>query len=143
MDGHDAADRRLAKLGGAPRFSRRRLVGSSGVGLATTGFGAGLATQVRAQEATPMATPTPDASVGLAGLAFEDPEFDGQFLRVLDGVFYGCADIGECFVTARRVVPGDHDSWLTEWRATAERVYAAAEKSRDGGHLVSAREAFH
>lgn len=89
-----------------------------------------------------MATPTADAPVGLAGLAFENPEFDGQFLRVLDTVVYGCADIGECFVTARRIVPGDHDSWRTEWRATADRVFVAAESSRFAGHPVSAREAY-
>lgn len=89
-----------------------------------------------------MSTLAAEAPVGLAGLAFENSEFDGQFLRVLDTIYYGCADIGECFVTARRIVPGDHGSWLVEWRATADRVYAAAEASRNAGHPVSARESY-
>lgn len=89
-----------------------------------------------------MATPTTGTPVGLAGLAFENAEFDGQFLRALHAVIEGGADIGECFVTARRIVPGDRGSWLTEWRATADRVYGFAAASRDAGHDVSAREAY-
>jgi alpha-beta hydrolase superfamily lysophospholipase len=89
-----------------------------------------------------MATPTTTAPVGLTGLAFSNPEFDGQFLRTLDLIVSGGADIGECFTTARRIVPGDHESWLVEWRATADRIFASAETSRAAGHTVSAREAY-
>lgn len=88
-----------------------------------------------------MSAPTvaPDT---LTGLAFDDPEFEGQFLRALDVIFMGGADIGECFMTARRIAPGDQDAWHSEWKATADRVYAAAEQSVSGGHIVSARESF-
>ena len=78
----------------------------------------------------------------LRGLVFIDSEFDGQFLRALDTIVSGGADVGECLVTARRIVPGDHESWLTEWRATADRVFAAAEASRAAGHAVSAYEGY-
>lgn len=80
--------------------------------------------------------------VDLRGIAFSEPEFDGQFLRALDAVPSGGADIGECFVTARRIVAGDHDSWHREWTATADRIYAAAQESLAAGHRVSAHDAF-
>ncbi|HYH10767.1 MAG TPA: hypothetical protein VD789_00335, partial [Thermomicrobiales bacterium] len=82
-----------------------------------------------------MITTTP-APTTLTGLAFDDPEFDGQFLRALDTIFTGGADIGECFMTARRITPGDEEGWLAEWRATADAVYAAAEVSLAAGHTV-------
>lgn len=73
---------------------------------------------------------------------FDDPEFDGQFLRALDTIFYGGADIGECYSTAHRIPEGDEDAWHREWYGTGERVYGLAEDSRASGHLVSARQAF-
>ena len=88
-----------------------------------------------------MATPAA-ALTTLTGLAFADSEFDGQFLRALDTIFVGGADIGECFMTARRITPGDKESWLAEWNATGDTVYAAAEKSLAAGQTVSAREGF-
>lgn len=80
--------------------------------------------------------------VTLRGLAFTDDEFDGQFLRALDLVPAGGADIGECFVTARRIRSGDRDSWYAEWFALAERIHAVAERCARDGHLVSAFEAY-
>ena len=74
-----------------------------------------------------MATPAAPVTT-LTGIAFADSEFDGQFLRALDTIFVGGADIGECFMTARRITPGDKDSWLAEWNATGDAVYAAAER---------------
>lgn len=88
-----------------------------------------------------MTTPAA-ASATLTELAIADPEFDKQFLRALDTIFSGGADIGECFMTARRIVPGDPASWLAEWQATGDRVHAAAEQSLAAGHEVSAREGF-
>lgn len=48
----------------------------------------------------------PDPPVGLQNLAFDDAQFDGQFLRALDAIPNGGADVGECFVTARRIPSG-------------------------------------
>lgn len=80
--------------------------------------------------------------VDMREVAFAEPEFDGQFLRALDVVVNGGADIGECFVTARRVTEGDHDSWYREWSATADKVFAQAEASLAAGHRISAHDAF-
>lgn len=87
-------------------------------------------------------TDTTDAPTTLTGLAFQTPEFEGQFLRALDVIFMGGADIGECFMTARRIPEGDREAWLREWTALADTVYATGEQSLAGGHIVSARESF-
>ncbi|WP_255171087.1 alpha/beta hydrolase family protein [Natrononativus amylolyticus] len=73
---------------------------------------------------------------------FTDEEFEGQFERTLGKVYYGCAEVGECFATADRIEEGEYDSWYDEWFATAEAVENVARTARDGGHTVSAREAF-
>ncbi|MFN3601531.1 MAG: alpha/beta hydrolase family protein [Dietzia sp.] len=78
----------------------------------------------------------------LTGLAFSDGGFDGQFLRVLDTIEAGGADVGEAFITARRIPEGDREAWYVEWNALGERILADAEKSLAAGHRVSAREGF-
>jgi hypothetical protein len=89
------------------------------------------------------ATTADKTLAGLLGhLVGDDNEFTGQFLRALDVVISGGADIGECFVTAQQITPGDHDGWRSAWRTTADRVFAAAEASEAAGHRVSAREAY-
>lgn len=78
----------------------------------------------------------------LTELAFADGQFDGQFLRVLDVIATGGADVGEAFITARRIPEGDKSAWYEEWNALGARVLADAEKSLAAGHRVSAREGF-
>jgi pimeloyl-ACP methyl ester carboxylesterase len=73
---------------------------------------------------------------------FDQPEFEGQFLRALDTIFFGGADVGECFATASRILEGDENAWHTEWYRTGERVYNLGMASRAAGHTVSARQAF-
>ena len=140
---------RRNRLFSRQRLTRRQAIARSGTGLAIAGLAAthpasSLGYRAIAQEATPLATPaTPaTAAVTLTGIAFADPEFDGQFLRALDTIFVGGADIGECFITARSIAPGDYDGWRAAWQATGDRVYAAAEVSLAERHLVSAREGF-
>jgi pimeloyl-ACP methyl ester carboxylesterase len=94
------------------------------------------------QTATPVASPTAQ-NITLTGIAFQDPEMDGQFLRTLDYIFHGGADIGECFITARRVDPNDISTWYTEWMALGDRIYGEAEASLAAGHHVSARDGFY
>jgi hypothetical protein len=72
---------------------------------------------------------------------FENPELHGQFLRTGACAYYGGANLGKRFSTARRITDGDLQNWYSEWNATADRV-SAAEDSRAKGHVVSAREAF-
>lgn len=73
---------------------------------------------------------------------FRDPLFALQSMRPLGSIYYGGADLGECFSTYERIVDGDVESWYREWTVTADRVYALAEESRAKGHPASAREAY-
>ena len=75
-------------------------------------------------------------------LFFDEDDLDGQFQRTLTHAYQRAADLGEAFATAARITAGDDDSWYAEWAATASVAQAAAEASRDAGHIRSASDAF-
>jgi pimeloyl-ACP methyl ester carboxylesterase len=132
-------DRHLNVLFDQPRLSRRMALVASGVTLsAAFGSTAGETAMATPQPSTPVAQ-----SITLTGLAFQNPEMDGQFLRTLDYIYHGGADIGECFITARRIDPTDEATWYTEWMALGDRIHAEAEASLAEGHVVSARDGFY
>jgi dienelactone hydrolase len=72
----------------------------------------------------------------------KDDDFDDQFARTLSAAASGCADLGEAFATADRIVPGDLDSWYQEWARTAGQVRDEADDSVDAGHLASGSECY-
>jgi pimeloyl-ACP methyl ester carboxylesterase len=72
---------------------------------------------------------------------FDNPEFDGQFLRALDYVPLG-AQIGEAWAIAARIQPGDTTGWHNAWSCCADRLHELAVKFCAAGHRVSARNAF-
>lgn len=131
----------------ARRFTRRVALGGIGGGLLGFVARGAVAREATNMSATPSAatsaTPAANAApVGLSRLVFDDPEFDGQFLRALDTIPWRGADTGECFVTARRIQNGDREAWYNEWFASGDRVDALAEESRAKGYDVSARDAY-
>jgi alpha-beta hydrolase superfamily lysophospholipase len=73
---------------------------------------------------------------------FKDEAYSFETLRAAGSAPYGGADLGEIIATARAIGKGDDDSWLREWRATAQRVHSLADACLAGGHRVSAREAY-
>ncbi len=73
---------------------------------------------------------------------FNDAQFDFQTLRLLGSAASGDAEPGEVLSTANRIAEGDFESWTAEWLKTAQRVHEIAERSRERGHRVSAREAY-
>ncbi|KZN24372.1 hypothetical protein A4G99_08170 [Haladaptatus sp. R4] len=75
-------------------------------------------------------------------IEFDDSMFEEWTERALLHAVYGGADFGECLTTAERITDGDRTSWYDEWTETADRVAAIARESEDGGHAVSAREAY-
>lgn len=91
-----------------------------------------------AMTSVPPSAPSPQPT--LTGLVFDDPEFDGQFLRTVATTYDHGADLGECFVTARSITSGDEETWYRAWTALADRVAAQAEASAAAGHKVSARQ---
>jgi alpha-beta hydrolase superfamily lysophospholipase len=58
------------------------------------------------------------------------------------GQTHGATEVGESFYAASQIKDGDSESWASEWTALAQRVEARAKVSLDGGHLVSARDAY-
>ncbi|CAN5402715.1 alpha/beta fold hydrolase [soil metagenome] len=73
---------------------------------------------------------------------FDDESFSFETLRAAGFANYGGADLGEVLVTTRAIPEGDEVAWHREWKATAQRVESLARQSLQGGHTVSAREAF-
>jgi pimeloyl-ACP methyl ester carboxylesterase len=72
---------------------------------------------------------------------FDNPEFDGQFLRAVDYAPLG-AQIGEAWAIAAQIQPGDTEGWYESWSGFADRLYSIATTSCAAGHHVSARNAF-
>ena len=72
---------------------------------------------------------------------FDNPEYDGQFLRALDYAPLG-VQVGEAWAIAEHIQPGDTTSWYNAWSFYADRLYELAAKSRASRHRVSARNAF-
>jgi pimeloyl-ACP methyl ester carboxylesterase len=83
-----------------------------------------------------------NATPGMPG--FFKSNFDFQLARAISqaGGYGDGGAAGECFSTARRVPDGDTKSWETEWGNTAERIERIGYNCLNGGHIVSAREAF-
>jgi alpha-beta hydrolase superfamily lysophospholipase len=73
---------------------------------------------------------------------FKDEAYSFETLRAAGAAPYGGADLGEVIATASAIGRGDDDSWLREWRATAERVHRLADTRLTAGHRVSARQAY-
>ncbi len=72
----------------------------------------------------------------------DNEEYWFEALRAFGSCSYGAADFGEVMSTVNRIASGDDEGWYTEWNATAERVFAEAEKQRAAGHRVSARDGY-
>lgn len=68
-------------------------------------------------------------------------QMDFETQCILGGCCYGSGEVGEILATVDRIVPGDFESWVVEWLATAERVEGYARQSAVGGNRASARRA--
>ena len=69
-------------------------------------------------------------------------DMDYQLYWSMSLISSGLGDIGEYLDTASRIKEDDYESWHKEWYKTAERMRAHADKSLEGGHNVSAGEAY-
>jgi pimeloyl-ACP methyl ester carboxylesterase len=72
---------------------------------------------------------------------FEDESFSFETLRTAGFANDGGSDLGEVLATARNIAEGDEEAWLREWKSTAQRAHAIADRAQAAGHRVSAREA--
>jgi hypothetical protein len=58
-----------------------------------------------------------------------DPSFDFETRTLLGGIHYGAGDSGEMLTAVADITDGDATSWVTQWRALAERIQAIGEAS--------------
>ncbi|MBL4630303.1 MAG: alpha/beta hydrolase [Paraglaciecola sp.] len=66
-------------------------------------------------------------------------DYSFQFLRVLGAAQEGASMIGECFLTAQKITPGDDETWYSEWTGVAEVNLKRATEAIALGHITTAR----
>lgn len=62
-----------------------------------------------------------------------------QFRRQLGETQEGGGSISECFRAASRMIPGDKESWYTEWLQVADRNHARGDAAERAGHIQTAK----
>ena len=65
------------------------------------------------------------------GRFFANQTFHFETLRNAGYIVSNCADLGEILETVKVIAEGDAQSWYTAWEATADRVFALAERTHD------------
>lgn len=83
-----------------------------------------------------------DAHRQYVKIHFDDDEMDFILQWVLGSTPLGGCEIGEAFYTAGQIEDGNPTSWQNQWAIMAERTEKRGNKSAEGGHKVSAREAY-
>lgn len=66
-----------------------------------------------------------------SGRFFPNQTYHFQTLRLFSDIAYGGADTGEVLETIKVIREGDAQGWFYAWEATANRVLAFAEKTKD------------
>ena len=72
---------------------------------------------------------------------FDDEGFEFDRRILLGGAVRGLTDVGEVLMTLDAVTDGDHESWIQQFTALADRLRSAAEASAAAAHTASARSA--
>ena len=70
-------------------------------------------------------------AVSPRGRFFANQTFHFETLRNAGYTLSGCADLGEVLETVKLIIEGDMQGWYAAWSATADRVLALAERTRD------------
>ncbi len=73
---------------------------------------------------------------------FKNDDFEFLTELALGAAYHRGSDVGECLATVARIKDGHFEQWYGEWKATGDRIAAAAAESEAGGHLISARWAW-
>jgi hypothetical protein len=74
--------------------------------------------------------------------AFKNEDFDGQFIRSMTAAYYGSADLGEIYATAKTIETAKAHDWWAHWVSRAHQVRSEAENSLARGHDISARDGY-
>jgi len=74
---------------------------------------------------------SPAQAVAPKGRFFANQTFHFETLRNAGYIVSNCADLSEILETVKVIAEGDVQSWYAGWKATADRVLALAERTRD------------
>ncbi len=77
-----------------------------------------------------------------AKLFFDNPFYDGQFVRSVTASYVGAADLGEVFATARHIESLSGQEWYEAWARIAGAARDNGTEALQAGDRVGAREAF-
>ena len=69
----------------------------------------------------------------------EHPFMSYQFRRGLGETQEGAGAVSECFQAASRMIPGDKESWFTEFKRIADRNRLRGDQAELEGHLRTAQ----
>ena len=72
----------------------------------------------------------------------EHKDHSFNFIRVLAGAPEGSCTVGEAFLVASRITPGDDESWHDEWVRIGDVSLERGERALEQGHLETARSNF-
>ncbi|EPE30947.1 alpha/beta-Hydrolase [Glarea lozoyensis ATCC 20868] len=67
------------------------------------------------------------------GRYFKSEFFNFEFMRVLNGVPFQHADIGECMEAAAQIIDGNAESWFQAWQMAAEKTEMLAQQAHEAG----------
>ena len=65
-----------------------------------------------------------------------------QVTKILGLASLGFADVTEIFEACKRIDPAIDETWVREWRATAEAVERHGREAEAAGNWLSARDAY-
>lgn len=70
----------------------------------------------------------------------DNPDYSFQFMRVLGAAQEGASTVSECFQVGTRIIPGDDESWYSEWTAMGHRNKKRAEEALAQNYVQTARD---
>lgn len=135
-------EKELEHTPGQGGISRRTAIGSASALAIGAAMGQGRAVGVKAEDATPQASPGADPVVASVPHVFKHGDMQFQFLIALGAVYERAADAGELFAIAAQIPDGDYDAWFDAFSAAGDRLLSIGQSSEAAGDLVSAREAY-
>ena len=69
----------------------------------------------------------------------DSEDLSAEFLRLLGAAQEGGSTVSECFLTASRIDPKDHESWYREWNKTADASNERANAALTCGNFLTAQ----
>ena len=69
----------------------------------------------------------------------DSEDLSAEFMRLLGAAQEGGSTVSECFLTASRIDPKDHESWYREWNKTADANHERGNTALSCGNFLTAQ----